>query len=80
LQAKAGVLQARKEQRMNEKCLLDRMAKVVSEIQRINLWIDGAATNYMARQRYKKFKATLQELVQQHKGLTKKYEFLGKEE
>ena len=65
---------------MNEKCLLDRMAKVVSDIQRINLWIESAGTNHAARQRYAKFKAALQDLVQQHKSLARKYEFLGKEE
>lgn len=64
---------------MNEKSLLDRMAKVVSEIQAINLWIDSARTNHLARQRYARFRAALQELVQAHKCLAKSYEFLRKE-
>jgi hypothetical protein len=65
---------------MKEKQLLEQMAKVVAEIQAINLWIDSATTNHVARQRYAKFKAALQELVQQHKSLAKSYEFLGREE
>lgn len=65
---------------MKEKQLLEQMAKVVSEIQRINLWIDSATTNHVARQRYQKFKAALQELVQAHKSLARSYEFLGRED
>lgn len=65
---------------MSEKCVLDRMARVVSEVQRINLWVESAATSHAARQRYGKFKAALQELIKQHKSLAKSYQFLRKEE
>lgn len=65
---------------MKEKQLLEQMAKVVAEIQRINLWIDSATTNYIARLRYRKLKPALQELVETHKKLSRQYEALGKEQ
>ena len=37
---------------MQKKTLLEEMAKIVSEIQTINLWIEDARTNRIARIRY----------------------------
>jgi hypothetical protein len=64
---------------MKEKNLLEQMAKIVSEIQTINIWIDDARTNWIARIRYQKSKPRLKELVETHKGLTRAYEVLRKE-
>ncbi len=65
---------------MKENNLLEQMAKIISEIQTINIWIDDARTNRIARIRYQKSKPRLKELVETHKGLTKEYEALIKEE
>ena len=62
-----------------EKHLLEKMARAISEIQTINIWIDDARTNRIARIRYRKFKPRLKELVEAHKGLTDEYESLIKE-
>jgi len=59
--------------------LLEEMAKIISEIQPINIWIDDARTNRIARTRYQKFKPRLKELVETHKGLMRAYEALRKE-
>ena len=53
-----------------EKQFLDGMAKIISEIQAINIWIDDARTNRIARIRYQKSKSRLKELVWKHKKLT----------
>jgi archaellum component FlaC len=64
---------------MKEKNLLEQMAKIVSEIQAINICIDDARTNRIARIRYQKFKSRLRRLVEAHKKLTKEYEAPAKE-
>ena len=64
---------------MKEKNLLEEMAKIVSEMQSINIWIDNARTNRIARIRYQKFKPRLRRLVEAHKKLTKEYEAPAKE-
>ncbi len=64
---------------MKESNLLEEMAKIISEMQSINIWIDDARTNRIARIRYQKCKPRLKELVETHKGLTKEYEALIKE-
>jgi hypothetical protein len=64
---------------MKEKKLLEEMAKIISEIQAINIWIDDARTNRIARIRYQKFKPRLRELVEAHKPLMRAYEALIKE-
>ena len=64
---------------MKEKNLLEQMAKIVSEIQTINIWIEDARTNRIARIRHQKFKPRLKELVETHKTLTRAYEELIKE-
>jgi hypothetical protein len=61
---------------MEEKNLLEEMARIVSEIQTINLWIEDARTNRIARIRYQKFKLRLKELVETHKSLIRAYESL----
>ena len=55
---------------MQEKTLLEEMAKIVSEIQTINLWIEDARTNRIARTRYQKYKPRLKDLIWRHKKLT----------
>ena len=62
-----------------EKNLLEEMARIVSEIQTINLWIEDARTNWIARIRYQKSKLRLKELVETHKNLTSTYESLRQE-
>ena len=62
-----------------EKQFLDGMAKIISEIQAINIWIDNARTNRIARIRYRKFKPRLKELVEAHRPLMRTYEALTKE-
>ena len=57
---------------MFEKDLLDEMARVKADIQSFQLWVDSARTNRIARIRYGKVKDSLEELVAQHKNLTKK--------
>jgi len=64
---------------MKEKNLLEEMAKIISEIQTINIWIDDARTNRIARIRYQKAKPRLKELVETHKTLTRAYKTLRKE-
>ena len=61
------------------KQFLDGMARIISEIQAINLWIDDARTNRIARIRYQKSKSRLKELVEAHKPLMRTYEALIKE-
>jgi len=64
---------------MKESNLLEEMAKIVSEIQTINIWIEDARTNHIARIRYQKSKPSLKALVDSHKTLTRAYETLIKE-
>jgi hypothetical protein len=64
---------------MEEKELLGEMAKIISQMQSINIWIDDARTNRIARIRYQKSKPTLKELVEAHKPLMRAYEALIKE-
>ncbi len=64
---------------MKETDLLEEMAKVISEIQAVNIWIDDARTNSIARTRYRKSKPRLKELVEAHKPLLRAYEALTKE-
>ena len=64
---------------MKEKNLLEEMAKIISEIQAINIWIDDARTNRIARIRYQRFKPELRKLVEAHKPLIRAYEALRKE-
>ncbi len=64
---------------MKENNLLEQMARIISEIQTINIWIDDARTNRIARIRYQKFKPQLKDLVEAHKKLTKEYEAPAKE-
>lgn len=64
---------------MKETILLEKMAKIISEIQAINIWIDYARTNRIARIRYQKSKPRLKELVEAHKPLMRAYEALIKE-
>lgn len=64
---------------MKETILLEKMAKIISEIQTINIWIDDARANKIARIRYQKSKPRLKELVEAHKPLMKAYEALTKE-
>lgn len=64
---------------MKEKNLLEEMAKIISEMRSLNIWIDNARTNRIARIRYQKFKPRLRKLVEAHKELTKAYEALIKE-
>ena len=61
------------------KQFLDGMARIISEIQAINLWIDDARTNRIARIRYQKSKPRLKELVEAHRPLMRGYEALTKE-
>ena len=55
---------------MRKKTLLEEMVKIVSEIQTINLWIEDARTNRIARIRYQKHKPRLKDLIWRHKKLT----------
>jgi hypothetical protein len=64
---------------MKENNFLEQMAKIVSEIQTINIWIDDARTNRIARIRYQKSKPRLKGLVDSHKTLMRAYEALRKE-
>ena len=58
---------------MIEKDLLDKMAKVKTKIQHLQLWVDDARTDRIARIRYGKVKDKLKELVAQHKSLMKEW-------
>jgi hypothetical protein len=64
---------------MKENNLLEQMGRIISEIQTINIWIDDARTNRIARIRYQKSKPRLKELVETHKTLMRAYEALRKE-
>jgi hypothetical protein len=64
---------------MKEKNLLEEMAKTISEIQTINIWIDDARTNRIARIRYQKSKTRLKDLVETHKGSMSAYSTFRKE-
>jgi len=63
-----------------EKQFLNRMARIISEIQAINIWIDDARTNRIARIRYQKNKPRLKDLVDAYKESRKSYHALQKEE
>ncbi len=65
---------------MKESNLLEEMAKIISEIQVINLWIDDARTNRIARIRYRKSKRRLKDLVDAYKESRRSYDALQKEE
>jgi len=64
---------------MKERNLLEEMAKIISEMQSINIWIDDARTNRIARIRYQKAKPSLKKLVKAHKTLMRAYDALTKE-
>ena len=65
---------------MKEKNLLEGMARIISEIQTINTWIDDAKTNRIARIRYQKSKPRLRGLVEAYKQSRRLYDALQKEE
>ena len=65
---------------MKENNLLEQMAKIISEIQTINIWIDDARTNRIARIRYQKSKPRLKDLVDAYKESRRSYDALQKEE
>ena len=65
---------------MKENNLLHQMAEIISEIQTINLWIDDARTNRIARIRYQKSKPRLKDLVDAYKESRRSYDALQKEE
>jgi hypothetical protein len=65
---------------MEESNLLEAMATIISEIQTINIWIDDARTNRIARIRYQKSKPRLKNLVEAHRPLMRAYETLIKEQ
>ena len=52
-----------------EKTILEALAKIKARIQVIQLWIDDARTNHIARVRYEKTKEKMKDLIQAHKGL-----------
>ena len=64
---------------MKENNLLERMAKIISEIQTINIWIDDARTNRIARIRYQKSRPRLKDLVEAYKESRRSYDVLQKE-
>jgi hypothetical protein len=65
---------------MKENNLLEQMAKIISEIQTINIWIDDARTNRIARIRHQKSKPRLRRLVEAHTKSKRSYDALQKEE
>jgi hypothetical protein len=65
---------------MKENNLLHQMAAIISEIQTINIWIDDARTNRIARIRYQKSKPRLKDLVEAYKESRRSYDALQKEE
>ena len=65
---------------MKENNLLEQMAEIISEIQTINIWIDDARTNRIARIRYQKSKPRLKDLVEAYKESRRSYDALQKEE
>ena len=64
---------------MKESNLFEEMAKVISEIQAINIWIDDARTSRIARIRYQRSNPRLKGLVEAHKLSMRVYEALTKE-
>ncbi len=52
-----------------EKALLEAMARMKARIQIIQLWIDNARTNHIAKIRYEKTKNKVRSLIKTHKGL-----------
>lgn len=56
-----------------EESLLEGLAKIKAEIQAIQLWIDGARTNRIARIRYEKTKEKMKDLIEAHKGLFQEF-------
>ena len=65
---------------MKENNLLEQMTKIISEMQAINIWIDDARTNRIARIRYQKSKPRLHDLVEAYKESRRSYDGLQKEE
>lgn len=59
-----------------QKKLLDLMAKVKSDIQDIQLWVDDSPNGRVYRIRYAKVKARWHDLVERHKKLSKIEEIL----
>jgi len=64
---------------MKQEKLLEAMAKIISKMQSINIWIDDARINRIARIRYQKSKPRLRELIEAHKPLMRAYGALIKE-
>lgn len=58
---------------MLKKGLLEEMAKVEAEIQNLQLLVDGARTNRIARTRHNKAKERLRELVSEQKSLMREW-------
>lgn len=52
-----------------EMILLEGMARIKAEVQIIQLWIDDARTNRIARIRYEKTKEKMRNLIEDHKSL-----------
>ena len=65
---------------MKESILLEEIAQIISEIRTINIWIDNARTNRIARFRHQKFKPRLKDLVNAYIELKRSYDALQKEE
>jgi hypothetical protein len=55
--------------RKKEETLLEKLAKIKAEIQVIQLWIDNAPTNRIARIRYEKTREIGKSLMEAHKSL-----------
>ena len=64
--------------RKKEETLLDKLAKIKAEIQVIQLWIDNASTNRIARIRYEKTKEIMKSLVEAHKKLFQRLKRLNR--
>ena len=64
--------------RKKEETLLDKLAKIKAEIQVIQLWIDNAPTNRIARIRYEKTKEIMKSLVEAHKKLFQRLKRLNR--
>jgi hypothetical protein len=56
-------------EKKKEKTLLEKLGKTKAEIQVIQLWIDNAPTNRIARIRYEKTKGIMKSLIEAHKSL-----------
>jgi hypothetical protein len=56
-------------ERKKEETLLEKLGKIKAEIQIIQLWIDNAPTNRIARIRYEKTKEIMKSLIVAHKNL-----------